>query len=142
MYNKALAFVSGSRSDDKVITTAKELAEKGIINEINILFVTPKAHIAHPDGLNEPVPDDEVGQFTLAQITLDKAYRNIGNDIKVIRYLQSGLSADTILRMAEELQVDIIIISRYGSNKENESLTDSVSVQVSQKASCSILIVK
>lgn len=81
-----------------------------------------------------------VGDPAAGGAVLDKAMRDLGTDARTKTI--NGDPADKILEVAEEDNVDLIVIGNKGMTGAKRFLLGSVPNQVSHHAPCNVLIVK
>ena len=93
--------------------------------------------------------DSEV--FELNEILKEDSQKNIDDfedmdkkenfDIKITSVIKEGSPAKEILKVAEEEDVDLIIIGSSGKSKFDKFLMGSVADKVSKHASCSVMVI-
>ena len=94
--------------------------------------------------------DDEVNE--LNSILKESSEKNIKEfkdmddneqfDVKITPIIKEGSPANEILNIAEEKDVDLIIIGSSGKTKFDKFLMGSVADKVSQHAKCSVMVVR
>jgi universal stress protein A len=63
-------------------------------------------------------------------------------DVPAEYYIRNGSAKIEIVKLAEELNVDIIVIGRHDSHRAVELLVGSTAVGVLHRAECDVLIVR
>lgn len=139
---KILVAIDFSESTEKILQKAEEIAKR----------LSSKLWIIH---VAEPEPDF-VGYGVDPQILRDThsnkfhdEHRQIQeisermrkNGLDATALLVQGSTADTILKEATKLNVDIIILGSHGHGSLYQILVGSVSEGVLQKSECPVLII-
>lgn len=142
MYKKILVPTDGSEFALKAERIALELA-KLMGSEIIAVSIIENSFV---NGL--PL-DSEV--FELNEILKEDSQKNIDDfedmdkkehfDIKITSVIREGSPAKEILKVAEEEDVDLIIIGSSGKSKFDKFLMGSVADKVSKHASCSVMVI-
>lgn len=142
MYKKILVPTDGSEFALKAEHVALELA-KLMGSEIIAVSIIENSFV---NGL--PL-DSEV--FELNEILKEDSQKNIDDfedmdkkenfDIKITSVIKEGSPAKEILKVAEEEDVDLIIIGSSGKSKFDKFLMGSVADKVSKRASCSVMVI-
>lgn len=142
MYKKILVPTDGSEFALKAEHIALELAK---LMESEIIAVS----IIENSFVNGLPLDSEV--FELNEILKEDSQKNIDDfedmdkkehfDIKITSVIREGSPAKEILKVAEEEDVDLIIIGSSGKSKFDKFLMGSVADKVSKHASCSVMVI-
>ena len=143
MFKKILVPTDGSEFSLNSEKVALEMA-KALGSEIFAVSIIENSFV---NGL--PI-DDEVNE--LNSILKESSEKNIKEfkdmddneqfDVKITPIIKEGSPANEILNIAEEKDVDLIIIGSSGKSKFDKFLMGSVADKVSQHAKCSVMVVR
>lgn len=145
MYKRALVAVDGSEQSMKAVQAGKEMFEKGVLEDLYLVYVAGYPHPIIPGhGLNADFvyPDLQKNLLDEAQEILDKALMILGDKVKAKCITETGLAAETIIEIAKTNQCDLIIIGNRGLKQIQRFIMGSVSTKVVNQARCSVLVVK
>ena len=139
---KILIAVDFSQASSAIFSAAEKYA--GLLSADCRLI-----HVAAPDPYfvgYEPGPqsvrDTVARRFRREHKSLqDQAEKMRKNGLNVTPLLVQGPSAETILREADSLKVDLIIIGSHGHGAVYHLLLGSVSQEVLKNAKCPVLII-
>ncbi len=157
-FKKILVPYDGSEFSNNALKVAIEVAEN-MNAQILILHVVPSLPISNKQYLKTTSEEDEVLTFSSL---LKEKYQGISNKINSVidekvdelnkakvaikTELKIGTPANTILQYVEEHSIDLIIIGSKGASgisKITKGLgLGSVSREISEKASCPIMIIR
>lgn len=154
MIKKILVALDGSKSADKALDFALNLAEK-YSAEIRLLSVVPPIIVppyVYPSFGATPVPsapsefqtysDKLKARFEkVLHSALEKAHK-INPDLKISTKLEEGRVAEKIIKTAKEENIDMIVMGSRGLSGIKELFLGSISDTVADKAICPVLIVK
>ncbi|MBI2267776.1 MAG: universal stress protein [Armatimonadetes bacterium] len=149
MYKKILFSTDGSESALAAGISASELASL-FHSEVILLYVAPGPERAVMDGFGAGlgIPDTargDVPRLVEDAVTaiLERSRKPFDNrDVKVTQRHIVGDPAEVICRTARDEKVDLIVLGSRGLGKVAQFFLGSVSREVAQKASCSVLVVK
>lgn len=137
MFNKVLVPVDGSEASMKAVAAARTLMEEGSAKEVSLVYVVQAVDVA---PINAPeIYDDPT--ITAKQV-LENARVAMGNYPPAALFLEAGLPADIICRIARKDNYDLIIIGNRGLNPLKRVLLGSISSKVVGAAHCPVLVVK
>ncbi len=143
MYKRILVPLDGSEQAESVLTHAQALAEN-ILAEIFLLRIIAD-HPAEPlfrhpsQGLDAERAD---GVHLLTQGYLDHLAEPLrAHHIRVTTEVCRGPAAETILRCAEDWQVDLIALSTHGTGGPTPWLMDNTIQQIVWHARIPVLLV-
>lgn len=112
------------------------------VPEIHLLYVHPpipigrvQAHVGQ-ETLHAYYLEDSQEQLVAAARKLDAA------DLPFTRHIHVGQAAEVIVRLADELQVDLLFIGSHGRGSIASALMGSVTSRVLHLAHCPVLVVK
>ncbi|MEN6460974.1 MAG: universal stress protein [Syntrophomonas sp.] len=143
MYKRALVAVDGSEQSLKAVQVAKEMFEKGALEDLSLIYVVGYPQpIISGHGLNTVYQDLQKDLLSEAKQIMDKTLVILGDTIKAKCITEIGLAAETIIKTAEKDQCDLIIIGNRGLNQIQRFILGSVSTKVISQAHCSVLVVK
>lgn len=141
MFKKILVAVDGSdisaRAVDKAIDIAKQNnAELHVTYVIEVGFISP----GPGDSIKTLVHQrfEEEGRLTLE--TLMKKVNDAG--VAGEGHLEVGHAGDTIIKLAEELECDLIVVGSLGKSKLDRLLLGSVSSHVVNYSKTNILVIR
>ncbi len=141
MYKRILVPLDGSEQAEAVLPQACSLAETTRA-EIVLLRVVG-ARTRSPIFIPPQVAGDRVD--TLRLLTLGYLQRIAekmrARHLKVTTEVSSGRAADTILRCAQELQADIIVMSTHGDCGPTPWLMDNTTQEITRRATVPVLLV-
>lgn len=140
MYKKVLLATDGSATSLKATRVANNFLEKGIAEEITILYVAMGRDIT-----NNYLGSDVSEKLIIAsrengEMVLKEARELFSDQGKVKTVIKSGDPAENIVTTAKDC--DIIIVGSRGMNPMAGLLIGSVSSRVIQYADRPVLIVK
>ncbi|OLO28174.1 hypothetical protein BTR23_18000 [Alkalihalophilus pseudofirmus] len=141
-YTKILVAYDGSEMSKKAVMKAKEFAETNEQTEINIITVwdLPNAPYEAYDYLNVNMKETFKKQ---AEENVEEATKLVdGLPNKIVGATLQGYASNTIIKFAEDHNIDLIILGNRGLGGFQRFLLGSVSFHVVQKAQCDILVVK
>ena len=153
MVEKILVPLDGSDHADKALDCALDLAEtySAQIILVSVIDVPKLAYITLATPLGEPImPSIHASEYikeiedSLKRVlseAVEKA-KKITPYVKVTTVLVEGRPADKIVEIAKEGKVDVIVMGHRGLSGITKLLLGSVSNQVVDEASCSVIIVK
>lgn len=143
MYKKILVPTDGSEFALKAEHAALEIAK---LMGAEIVAVS----IIENNFVNGLPLDDEV--YELNSILKQDSEKNIEDfehmdeeehfDVKISSVIKEGSPAKEILKVAEEEDIDLIIIGSSGKSRFDKFLMGSVADKVSKHASCSVMVVR
>jgi nucleotide-binding universal stress UspA family protein len=137
--NTIVVGYDGSEHADRALDRAVQLAGTGAQ-----LVVVSSARLetggAHPRGSASPV---DPGAEEAAIQALDKARARLNEKGVEGRTLEAhGDAADVLVREAEAVGADLIIVGTRGHNAAQRALLGSVSTRVVHHAHCDVLVVR
>jgi nucleotide-binding universal stress UspA family protein len=156
-FQKILVPYDGSTFADKALENAIEIAKpKGANTQIILLHVTP--HIPIPLTFERPVYSAKTGKSipltqyiqelseemeeNASNMLEDERRKYAHHDIKIETISLNGYPSEKIIELANNEKVDLIVIGNVGlSGLSKVKALGSVSRNVSERASCPVLIV-
>ncbi len=137
MFKKILVGTDGSDTASTAVRHAAELA-KAMGAELLILsaYAPPRSDVGSTFGRADAHPGQEIGQAILRD-----AEKNYGKDLKVKTVVREGDPAEGLIDVAEEENVDLIVVGNKGMTGTKRFLLGSVPNQISHHAPSNVLIV-
>ncbi|MGI2336377.1 MAG: universal stress protein [Dehalogenimonas sp.] len=142
MYKKILVPLDGSKTAEGVLPHVKALAysEAAEIALLNIAS-NPAQEFAFEDPAIAAVTVAEQGQKAITY--MDKITKELkAAGFKVSSHLREGSPANTIIKMAEELEVDIIAMSTHGRSWPANWLIGSVAERVVRHSRIPVMMIR
>lgn len=141
MYKKILLPTDGSKYSQKAEKHAIFLAEKTGAEILALSVIENNFSIG--------LPDDTVDEIN--QLLKEETKENLGkvndlkdqldDNVKITSLIKEGSPAAAILDVAEEENVDLIVIGSSGKSGFDRFLMGSVATKVVKSAKCSVLVV-
>ncbi|MGQ9587620.1 MAG: universal stress protein [Thermoplasmata archaeon] len=129
--------VDGSKESNAAVQLASRIA-KALVSEVTLVHVVEIEELPTLIVEAEDKGLEELGQLVLgASLKLARAG---GVDAKLV--LRKGHPAGQILRCASEYKPNLIVMGSRGITGAKGILMGSVSMAVSKKAACSVIIVR
>ncbi|HUB70169.1 MAG TPA: universal stress protein [Acidimicrobiales bacterium] len=136
MFKTILVAADDSVTAARALSTAVELV-KAVGGSLHVVT-------AYNPSLTyvEVVPDDYIGTLNnAADLLLEKLRKRIGNEgVEAQYHRASGPIADAIVRVADDIGADLIVVGNKGM-KGVRRVLGSVPNSVAHQADCSVLIV-
>ncbi len=147
---KILVAVDGSAVADKAAYEAVWMAScsRGVFpNKVYAVFCQREhaedyLDMFPPGSLPVTDKDDQRWQSIIDQVFLVVRKLARENDIEVETRVVSGDPAASILKLARELDVDVVVIGSTGKGMVARALIGSVSREVIDRAPCSVFLVR
>lgn len=148
MIDKILVAIDGSKTADKALVFAFDLAAKysADILVVSVFDVISTSLVARgmvyaPTGTSKYLEELEAFHEKVLVDAAKKA-KKFKADLKVSKKLLKGRAADKIVEAANEGGFDLIVIGNRGLGGIKEFFLGSVSDRVADEAKCPVLIVK
>jgi len=147
-----LAATDGSESGDRAVDVAADLARKTDCD----LWLVNVAHQLPRAGYSKDDLDPELKALMDAEgIPLVEVYESISNEIlakaskraearhapRIHALARTGAPAETILGIAEDRQMDFIVVGKRGLGRFTGLLHGSVSQKLASDARCAVVVV-
>jgi nucleotide-binding universal stress UspA family protein len=149
MIKKVLVAIDGSKSADKALDFALDLAGKysaqivliSVFDPPSVSYLTSPAMIFIPIDTTKHLEEIRIYHEKILSEALKKA-RSYKEELKVSKKLIEGRPADKIVETAKDGEFDLIIIGSRGLGGIKEFFLGSVSDRVADEAPCPVLIIK
>ena len=139
MFDKILLPTDGSEfSEHEVERAIKALAEDG---EIIILSVASKLEATTPFQKKRNIDNLNKGFFKEAEENVDRMAKRFDERVNVRKMVITGLPAETIVQVAEDEDVDLIIISASGKSGLHRFFIGSVAEKVLKSTERDVLLI-
>jgi len=142
---KMLLATDGSEEAELATRAAVELAE-GTGSELHVVYVEPLPDFMKKNDVGTPGYDLELyekiegeGRETLRKLTWRV---KVAGGIVAKAHLRMGAVAEEIVELAEDLDVDLIIVGSRGLRGIRRAITGSVSESVFRHARCPVMVVR
>ena len=148
MIKKILVPIDGSKSADKALDFALDIAKKYSAKiTIITVFDEPSPSLLAQGSVFIPNTTEnylEKAKYFNEKILIEaqKKATNVNPKLKASTNLLTGRPADTIVEKAKKENFDLIVMGSRGLGGIKELLLGSVSDRVADRASCPVLIVK
>jgi len=141
MYKRILVPTDGSASSRLALFNAVEIA-KLTGAEIILLHVTftPQAYWGNNLAYGVTISQEELEQ--LGTEIIQETMKNLDSTVKVSPQIITGSPAQSIIKMAADAKIDLIIMGSHGHGPFSGAFLGSVSQRVLAKASCPVMVVK
>ena len=134
LYKKILLPTDGSRYADKAASYGAEIIALSVVENTVPVNLSGKETI---DEINALLEEETFANLKKVEDLRDEQ----GLDIKVTPKIAKGSPAKAILAVAEEEDVDLIVIGSSGKSGLDLLLLGSVADKVVRSAKCSVLVV-
>ncbi len=143
MYKIVVVGTDGSPTADKAVEAAADIARGwGSSLQIVTAFRTPRAGMVAVAGVD--MVDSGAGQATgeaAARAVVEEAVKTPGTGLQAEAYAGRGNPDDVILKRAQEINADLIVVGSKGMKGARRYL-GSVPNSVAHGAHCAVLVVK
>jgi nucleotide-binding universal stress UspA family protein len=142
---KMLLATDGSEEAELATRAAVELAE-GTGSELHVVYVEPLPDFMKKNDAGTPGYDREL--YEKIEKEARETLRKFVWRVKVARgtvtkaHLRMGAVAEEIMALADELEVDLIIVGSRGRRGIRRALAGSVSESVFRHAHCPVMVVR
>ena len=139
---RILVPVDGTESSDHVVDVAVSLAQV-LEASLDILFVS--YFDSDTDDFREDswLPASVAGPtFKEVDAALERAHVRIPGTVPVVLHHETGVPVKQILSFVKEHEVDMVVLGGRGLGVVQGFLVGSVSQQVMEEATCTVVIVK
>jgi nucleotide-binding universal stress UspA family protein len=134
---KILVAVAFESTSDVALHEAMNLAVKSAGAELHVVHVL--ADVTGAEHRFEATPE-QIGEATdLLRKRIEAAWQQAG-EIKAVAHLRTGDAADSILRVATEIQADVIVAGSHRRKGLQKLVLGSVAERVLHESHCPVLI--
>ena len=141
---KVLLATDGSEEANLAARAAAEVAE-GTGSELHVVYVEPLPNFMK-DGAGAPAYDRQLygmiekeGRETLRKVVWRV---KVAGGIVAEAHLRMGAVADEIVRLADELEADLVVVGSRGLGRITRALVGSVSESVFRQAHRPVMVVR
>ena len=141
---KVLLAIDGSEESDLAARAAAEVAE-GTGCELHVVYVEPLPNFMK-DGAGAPAYDRQL--YGMIEKEGRETLRKVVWRVKVAggavaeAHLRMGAVADEIVRLADGLEADLVVVGSRGLGRITRALVGSVSESVFRHAQCPVMVVR
>lgn len=132
-YRNILVALDGSADGYAALSHAASLA-RNQETRLTVLSVVPM------NGAAGPLPVPDLRHFHAG--VLQAAVNAVPDDVSVDTLLESGDPAETIVRLAEQADHDLIVMGSHGHSRVHQALLGSVSEQVLKASTRPVLLMR
>ena len=138
-FRRILVAVDGSRGGEEATRLAGEIA-RGRTTEVLLVHAVPLPTVVV--GVDQAISDETLGYFErTAEHAVEGAEKILAElGIRSERVIRPGAAAHVILDVAEEQQVDLIVVGHRGLGAVQRFMMGSVSSQLAHHATCAVLL--
>jgi nucleotide-binding universal stress UspA family protein len=143
MFDSMLVATDGSETAAKAVSEAAELAA-GTDVRVHVMtaYEPLRAKVASGRTVSPEIGDWHLAEDSLADSILDAALASLRlRGVEAEQHARKGDPADAIIELAEELDIDLIVVGNKGLSGARRFLLGSIPDKVSHHAPCSVLIV-
>lgn len=141
MYKRILVPTDGSASSRLALQNAAEIA-KLTGAEIILLHVTftPQAYWGNNLAYGVTISQEELEQ--LGTEIIQETMNNLDYEVQITPQIVTGSPATSIIKMATDAKIDLIIMGSHGHGPFSGAFLGSVSQRVLAKSFCPVMVVK
>ena len=130
----------------KALEAAEEMA-RHFFAELHLVHVVPPVPVVIGQNPGAPTPFspekyeqqlEEAGQEALKTLAKEKVWE----DLKVLQHVSRGNPADEIVRVAQEVGADLIVIATHGKTGWKRLVFGSVAGKVVGAANCCVMTIR
>ncbi|MEM9040523.1 MAG: universal stress protein [Actinomycetota bacterium] len=146
MYERIVVGTDGSERARDAVRRACELAEAFELDEVHVVSATEPFSWKEIERIRQDLPSefrDVVDADIDADNRIADAKRVLDESaIRTVPYASTADPADAILRVATDIDADLIVVGARGLGAIGRFLRGSVSTKVAHHAPCDVLIVE
>jgi nucleotide-binding universal stress UspA family protein len=144
MYSKILVPLDGSKRAEKILPYVEALARQLESTLLILRVVEPIYDLAGPHGTAMYVPQDLMEErkeeADLYVHELAEKYQELGLEVKLV--VQSGPVVNTIIRVAEREDIDLIAMASHGRTGLARAFYGSVAAGVLHRVDRPLLLIR
>jgi nucleotide-binding universal stress UspA family protein len=129
----------GSKSSEKALRKGLDIAEK-FGSAVAVITVVPSLYLTELMEMDRKKILDTLTADAEKMMSRIKARKGKIRSLKTL--IKQGSPADEILKAAEKMKPDVIVVGSHGRHGAQKFLLGSVSSKVTDHAGCSVLVVK
>lgn len=142
LYSKILVAYDGSEASDKALDSALKLAKLNHFSKLDIIHIFNLPTYVLGSSVVIPPIVIENNYLDYSEQVIGKIKEQIADFSNIHIEVRSGSITKEILKYADEIQADLIIVGSRGLNSIGEFVLGSVSHNVVQHAKLPVLVVK
>lgn len=137
---RILCGVDFSKTSDAAFEHAVKLVRR-MGGELHVVHAYGLSVAALPEGAVMTGPARAAELANEAQAKLDQ-WVSRHPDIDIAEHIVTGVASEEVLRIAEEIEPEIIVVGTHGRSGLKHLLFGSVAEQIIRKAPCPVLVVR
>lgn len=145
MYERIVVGTDGSERALDAVRTAGDLARICGLAELHVVTASPRFSATEVARIRAELPE-EFHDLVRPELDAEERFREaqtiIGSPITVVPHQTDGNAADSILKIAERVDADLIVVGARGMGVLGRFLRGSVSTAVAHHSPCDVLIVE
>ena len=140
---KILVGVDGSEGAARAVTVAYEIAEL-TKSKVYIVYIVPLPNIKHIAVMSDVREEELLQKYEVNGKKILQGYETASGDfdIQVETILDKGLASDMLIGLAEDLEVDLVVLGEHGGTAVMHSEMGSSTERVVLGAHCPVFVVK
>ncbi|NRF95798.1 universal stress protein [Paenibacillus frigoriresistens] len=142
LYSKILVAYDGSEASDKALDSALKLAKLNHFSKLDIIHIFNLPTYVLGSSVVIPPIVIENNYLDYSEQVIEKIKEQIADFSNIHIEVRSGSITKEILKYADEIQADLIIVGSRGLNSIGEFVLGSVSHNVVQHAKLPVLVLK
>ncbi len=142
LYSKILVAYDGSEASDKALDSALKLAKLNHFSKLDIIHIFNLPTYVLGSSVVIPPIVIENNYLDYSEQVIGKIKEQIADFSNIHIEVRSGSITKEILKYADEIQADLIIVGSRGLNSIGEFVLGSVSHNVVQHAKLPVLVIK
>ncbi|KRE49768.1 universal stress protein [Paenibacillus sp. Soil724D2] len=142
LYSKILVAYDGSEASDKALDSALKLAKLNHYSKLDIIHIFNLPTYVLGSSVVIPPIVIENNYLNYSEQVIGKINEKIADFSNIHIEVRSGSITKEILKYADEIQADLIIVGSRGLSSIGEFVLGSVSHNVVQHAKLPVLVVK
>lgn len=145
MYQCIVVGTDGSKRALDAVRTAGELAQLCGVSELHVVTASRSFTSVEMEHIQAELPPefhDHVSPSLDAMDRFNEAASVLARSVSMVPHQSEGHPADSILRVAEEVGADLIVVGARGLGAVDRFLRGSVSTKVAHHSPCDVLIVE
>ena len=145
MYRTIVVGTDGSKQALAALRTAGRLAAQSGLSRLHVVSAGREYSAHELSQIRASLPEefhDLVSPHLDAQDRFDSARELLGPDLEMVAHPAGGDPAEAILRVADEIDADLVVVGARGLGAVERFVRGSVSTRVAHHSTCDVLIVE